>query len=865
MKFLLLLTIFITTISASVKPLEHVSLQLMWQDQFQFAGYYMAKEKGFYKNEGLEVDIKKYSNSTNVSQEVLENRATFGVGRSNLIKLASEGKEIVLVSAIFQSSPLTILALESSGIKSIDDFPEKSVMMSEDSIELAAVYAMIFSNKVQIKDMLIKEQSFNIDSLIDGETDLYYGYISNEPYFLEEKKIKYKMFYPKDYGFDFYSDILFTSKSEVYNNPQRVRRFKKASLRGWEYAFEHIDETAKLIYEKYNPQNKTLGALVFEAKQLKKLAYVKNTKLGDLSKTKIKTIFDVYKITGYAKGNIDMDELIFNGQTNLLTLKQNNYLRARKEIKICVSKSCIPYCGEEDGKYIGIGSEILDIVRKDISLDFRIVKDGSDEECDLVPISLITQEKAKYFRFTTPYYHERLVVVTDNSKNYILDMQNILDRKFSVVKGAPYIEYLKSSYPSLKLVEVEDTEKGFLGVKDGKYYGHIDMKIVTAYYMQRYRELSIKISAQLDVNMPVSFGIKKDDFILYDIFETMSQNISPKEMQEILNRWVPISYVTTVNYRYIKRIAVAVFVLLLFLITIFTYKQHFLKRKNRELEELQNELVTLNKSLEDKVRHAVEEVEKKDAFLFQQSRLAQQGEMLSMIAHQWKQPLSIISTIQISIKLALELEKYDLEDKDKREEFIIYLNEKLEKLEKYTKNLSKIIEDFSDFYKPDRESKVMQIDDILLKARDFSQETLTAQNIVLHLDFQSKRLIKVHENEILQTMLNIIHNAKDQLIYKNTISPMIKLKSYDEDDCTIVEISDNAGGIDEKIISKVFDPYFSTKLSQNGTGLVLYMAKTIIENYHNGSVSVANYTDENGEVGAIFRVRIKQEKVNVKS
>ena len=159
----------------------------------------------------------------------------------------------------------------------------------------------------------------------------------------------------------------------------------------------------------------------------------------------------------------------------------------------------------------------------------------------------------------------------------------------------------------------------------------------------------------------------------------------------------------------------------------------------------------------------------------------------------------------------------------------------------------------------------MQIDDILLKARDFSQETLTAQNIVLHLDFQSKRLIKVHENEILQTMLNIIHNAKDQLIYKNTISPMIKLKSYDEDDCTIVEISDNAGGIDEKIISKVFDPYFSTKLSQNGTGLGLYMAKTIIENYHNGSVSVANYTDENGEVGAIFRVRIKQEKVNVKS
>ncbi len=343
MKYFILSIILTLSLSASDKPLEKVSLQLMWLDQFQFAGYYMAKEKGFYRDAGLDVDIKKFKYSMDTVEEVLSSRATFGVGRSSLIRLRSQGKKVVLLSAIFQSSPFMLLALESSDIKSVKDFVGKRVMLTKNAVDTASIYAMILSNGVNEKDMIFMEHNFNFEELIDGNVDLYAGYASNEPYILEQREIPYRIFSPKDEGFDFYSDLLFTSQKEVQENPSRVDRFKKASLKGWKYAFEHIDETVKIIYKKYNPQNKTLNALTFEGQTLKKLAYSGKLKLGDISQKKILRIFDVYKIMGHVKKSLDIHEFIFNNCSNMLNLKEQNYLRAKKEIKICVPPAFLPY------------------------------------------------------------------------------------------------------------------------------------------------------------------------------------------------------------------------------------------------------------------------------------------------------------------------------------------------------------------------------------------------------------------------------------------------------------------------------------------------------------------------------------------
>ena len=860
MKIFLLLVIFTLTLNASKKQLENVSLQLVWLDQFQFAGYYMAKEKNFYKDEGLTVDIKKFKYSMNTVEEVLSGRATFGVGRSSLIRERSQGKKVVLLSAIFQSSPFMLLSLESSNIHSIKDFAGKTLMLTKNAVETASIHAMILSNGAKESSMVFKEHNFNFEEFINGKVDLYAGYTSNEPYILEQRGIPYKIFSPKDKGFDFYSDLLFTSQKEIRDNPSRVDKFKKASLRGWEYAFNNIEETVKLIHEKYNSQNKTIAALTYEANKLKELAISDGLKLGNISKKKILRIFDVYKIMGLTKNTLDIHNFIFNNYSNILSIKEQNYLRDKKEIKICVLPSSLPYSGIKDGKFVGIGAGVLKIASKHITTPFKLVETSSWQnsldkaeqgECDLLPIAEATPSRKEYLNFSTPYYEDPLVLVTNSSKNYILDIGTILDKKFSVIRGNSYIEILQKKYPTIKLSIVSSRKEAYDGVQSGKYYAHIDIMMSAAYYMQNYSKIDLKISGQFEDNVKISFGIKKNDKILLGIFEKIAHNIQAQDIQKIINKWVSINYTNANNFKNVKKI----FILLFIITSMFLYRQYLLNKKNKQLERLQDELVELNKSLESKVADALSERIKKDAYLLHQSRLAQMGEMLSMIAHQWKQPLSSISTTQIAIRMSLELEKYDLNDEKQRKDFLDFLHTKLDKIEIYTNNLSQIITDFGDFYKPNKKSETLKLDKMILKSKTLFEDSLRVAKIDVTFDLNSDYYVEVHENEFMQVILNIVNNAKEQLINNNISNAKINIKTYSNEENIFVEILDNANGIDTDIIQNIFNPYFSTKLEKNGTGLGLYMSKIIIKDYHNGDINVKNFKD-----GAMFTIKIKKKQ-----
>lgn len=246
------------------------------------------------------------------------------------------------------------------------------------------------------------------------------------------------------------------------------------------------------------------------------------------------------------------------------------------------------------------------------------------------------------------------------------------------------------------------------------------------------------------------------------------------------------------------------------------------------------------------------ELKEKDTYMFQQARLAQMGEMLSMIAHQWRQPLGTISANIISIQTTLELEKYNLKDDKEREEFLKFLNTKMDKTTLYLQDLSQTITNFSNFYKPDKKFQMVEIGEVLLKAYNLIFDSLDSYNIKVDFDLESNYELMMHENEFMQVILNIINNAKDQLLQKDIKNPIINIHTHMEDDELYIEISDNAGGIDENSLDKIFNPYYSTKLEKNGTGLGLYMSKVIIKDYHNGDIYA-----KNSDNGAIFTIRIK--------
>ena len=246
------------------------------------------------------------------------------------------------------------------------------------------------------------------------------------------------------------------------------------------------------------------------------------------------------------------------------------------------------------------------------------------------------------------------------------------------------------------------------------------------------------------------------------------------------------------------------------------------------------------------------ELKEKDAHLFQQSRLAMMGEMLSMIAHQWRQPLGTIAANNISIKTAIELETYDLKDDKERDDFLTFLNTKMDKTTLYLQDLSQTITNFSNFYKPDKKFIMVDITDVLLKAYNLIFDSLDSHDIKVEFSLDSNYEFMMHENEFTQVILNIINNAKDQFLQNSIENPVININTYMQDEKLYIEIADNAGGIDKDSLDKIFDPYYSTKLEKNGTGLGLYMSKVIIKDYHNGDIYA-----KNSDNGAIFTIRIK--------
>ncbi len=308
MKKIILLLIFT---SVSLFAAQKVVLQLNWLHQFQFAGYYIAKEKGYYKDAGIDVEIREFNATTDLSTVIETGKADFAIGRSSLLIDRAKGKDVVALGAIFQESPMVLLTRDDTGIETISDLKNRRIMLTTDAKITASITAMLFSNGLSEKDIKLLPHSFDLEDLVNKKTDAMAAYISNEPIRLAERGIGYRVFSPKDYGFHFYSDILFTSSEFIEKNPQSTEAFYEATIKGWEYAFDHISETAEIIEKKYNTQHKSLLQLIKEGEALKRLAYNENGTIGYLDCNHLNDIVKVYKVLGFVTKDVDMDSFIY--------------------------------------------------------------------------------------------------------------------------------------------------------------------------------------------------------------------------------------------------------------------------------------------------------------------------------------------------------------------------------------------------------------------------------------------------------------------------------------------------------------------------------------------------------------------------
>ncbi len=260
--------------------------------------------------------------------------------------------------------------------------------------------------------------------------------------------------------------------------------------------------------------------------------------------------------------------------------------------------------------------------------------------------------------------------------------------------------------------------------------------------------------------------------------------------------------------------------------------------KSIALEEKTQELKYLNTNLEKLVMQEVEKNSKKDKILFQQSRHAQMGEMIAMIAHQWRQPVSNIKSAALIIEQKIKMKKFN-------DDLALDISSKIQK---YTEYLSDTIDDFRNFFKPNKKIQNTNFKIIYEKVMGLIESSLVKNNIKVDCKIKDLKDFESFENELVQVLLNLIKNAEDILIQKDIQDKQIIINI----DGLMLSVQDNAGGIPEDIIDKIFDPYFSTKTKTDGTGLGLYMSKTIIEDHCNGKLTV-----KNNENGALFEIVLK--------
>lgn len=242
-------------------------------------------------------------------------------------------------------------------------------------------------------------------------------------------------------------------------------------------------------------------------------------------------------------------------------------------------------------------------------------------------------------------------------------------------------------------------------------------------------------------------------------------------------------------------------------------------------------------------------LQNKEEMMIAQSRNAAMGEMIGMIAHQWRQPISVVSMVANNIKIDATMNDLNAESFQKYADSILV----------QTEYLSETIEDFRNFFLPNKEKDRVKLEDVMTDSQKIIGKSLESNNVILTVNNETELTVEILSRELMQVYINIIKNAKDVLLEKRKENRKIDIIINDDGENVITTICDNGGGIKDYIIDKIFDPYFSTKEAKTGTGLGLYMSKTIVEKHLGGSLSVDNVND-----GACFKIKIPIE-ADVKS
>ena len=522
--------------------------------------------------------------------------------------------------------------------------------------------------------------------------------------------------------------------------------------------------------------------------------------------------------------------------------------KERQKVKVCVSPNAMPIETIKNEKHIGMASDFLALISKRSGLEFELLPTYSwsesltfakERRCDMLSAADKNDELENYFLFTESYMHFPIVIIAREGVPFVSSLESIKDKHIATIASAEYIELLKKRYPEMQIGEMSNTSEGLKAVLCGKVDYFLDITADLTYITRKYGISGVNIVGFTGDDFHYRVAVQKDDRVLFGKMQSAVQSISEEEKQLIFNKWLDTKIETAVDYTHIWKILfIALFGYLIF----FLWNRKLAEEINKR-QKVEGKLHKLNASLERRIERQVSKMREKDLLLHHQSRLAQMGELLSNIAHQWRQPLSRLTSLFMQAQLEVKTGKFEELDF----ETLIEQNNKI------VEHMSQTIEDFTHFFQKDSPKRVL-FDPIepCREAMGIISSTLASNEIVLHKSCPKETpAIYGHPRAFSHVILILLSNANDILKKNNIVQATIWIEMTSSNEHLTVTVEDNGGGIDEKIISKIFDPYFSTKPKEEGTGIGLYLASTITQRIFHGKLTVFNSTK-----GAKFIVEI---------
>jgi len=522
-----------------------------------------------------------------------------------------------------------------------------------------------------------------------------------------------------------------------------------------------------------------------------------------------------------------------------LTVIEQKYIDAKKEITICFNSKGLPLFDVENGKDVGIFPDTVALIEKKLRIPFRTIHTKSWEEC--IELSKNNEVDISGLVVISPNNHTHI----DPSKKFLLgyfglaikikeplinDISELKGKKIALFNGQKSVNtFIKRKFPEAKYVMVNSVKEGLKMVVEGTVYAYADETYSLAYYILKFYSNELKIMEKLN-HKPIlaGFAIRKNEPILHSIINKVIETIPPQEFRNITHKWISVRVEKGFDYALFFQIVLG-------LLTILFISFYWIKRLSKEIKRRENaekSLLKLNQNLEETISTKIKELYDKDMMLIEKTKLAAMGEMLGSIAHQWRRPLS-------SLHINIELLETEYDEKKINTDFLKLFIAKNSAIIQY---MSQTIDDFQNFYKVDKKEISYDVLEKVKSVINLHLDDLVTDDISLEIEGESIRTYGCF-NELQQVILNIINNAHDAHKLNEGEDPFIKINIFSKENHIYIEIIDNAGGIEEESLDKVFEVNFSTKKAMPNVGLGLYISKLIIENNMQGKLSLSNTLD----------------------